>query len=146
MTRRTGRSASLLLGGLAALAVGACRSEGPPPGDPSVVTEVRVSPTPARVGAGRVLVTVSDTAGRPAPGATVEVTGVMSHAGMVPVVDTAAEEAPGRYAVPDFGFTMAGDWVLEVRVRLPDGRRGARDHPIRVVGPMGSAAPGSDIR
>jgi hypothetical protein len=94
---------------------------------------VRVSPTPATLSGGRILVALDDTAGRPVPDAVVQVTGQMTHAGMVPVVDTASQEAPGRYAVPAFGFTMAGDWVLEVRARLPDGREAAADQPIRVA-------------
>lgn len=97
--------------------------------------DVAVSPTPATVGGGRVRVQIHDTAGRPVDEARVRVTGLMTHAGMVPVTDTAAFRSGGLWTVDAFDFTMAGDWVLEVRAELPDGRQGAVDHPIRVVSP-----------
>lgn len=55
-------------------------------------------------------------------GATVEVTGDMTHAGMMPVQATAAEAGEGMYRADDFAFTMAGDWVLTADVTTPDGR------------------------
>mgnify|MGYP001821836650 FL=1 len=65
------------------------------------------------------------------------VEGNMSHAGMVPVLDTAVAEDPGRYGISDFGFTMAGDWILTVQAVLPDGRAARIDRPTSVVGQMG---------
>jgi hypothetical protein len=61
----------------------------------------------------------------------------MSHAGMVPVVDTAVAEDPGRYGISGFEFTMAGDWILTVEATLPDGRRAQIDRPTSVVGQIG---------
>jgi hypothetical protein len=99
----------------------ACRGA-PDTGDPSLVLEVAISPTPPAVGPARLIINLRDTAGAPLEGAEVRVEGNMSHAGMVPVLATAQEEAPGIYAVSDFRFTMAGDWILTTRATLPDGR------------------------
>jgi len=56
-------------------------------------------------------------------GAEVEVTGDMTHAGMVPVVARAEERADGSYRADDFVFDMAGDWIVTVEARLEDGGR-----------------------
>jgi hypothetical protein len=50
----------------------------------------------------------------------------MSHAGMAPVRRDAPEIAPGQYLGP-LEFSMAGDWVILIHVRLPDGRTLQRD-------------------
>lgn len=44
----------------------------------------------------------------------------MSHPGMSPVFSEATETAPGRYQAP-INFTMGGDWVVLLHIRLPDG-------------------------
>lgn len=69
-------------------------------------------------------------------GATVEVTGDMTHAGMVPVVRRAVpqEHEDGLYRADDFEFTMAGDWVLTADVTLPDGRRASNAASLSVPG------------
>jgi hypothetical protein len=56
-------------------------------------------------------------------GAEVEVTGDMTHAGMVPVVVQAEERADGSYRAEAFAFDMAGDWIVTVEARLEDGSR-----------------------
>ena len=98
-----------------------CRGEGPE-GDPSLVLEVGISPTPPAVGTARLIITLQDTAGVAISGAEILVEGNMSHAGMVPVLDTAQMEGPGLYIVPGFNFTMAGDWILTLDATLADGR------------------------
>jgi hypothetical protein len=112
---------ALAVAALVSLAYLGCRGE-PPPGDPSLRLELAISPTPPAVGPARLILTLSDTAGAPVPGASIRVEGNMSHAGMVPVVDTAEAVSPGRYVIPAFTFSMAGDWVLTARAVLPDGR------------------------
>jgi len=82
--------------------------------------EVQVSPSPPRMGPAEVTVTLKDPSGRPVEGARVEVEGNMSHPGMVPVLGTGEEVAPGVYRV-GLRFTMAGDWFLVVRADLPNG-------------------------
>jgi hypothetical protein len=71
-------------------------------------------------------------------GATVEVEGNMRHAGMVPVFGSALEGEAGTYVVPDFTFTMAGDWVLSLQAALPDGRQAHLQRGTKVY----SAPPG----
>lgn len=70
-------------------------------------------------------------------GATVVVSGHTPSEGGSILPDTAREEAPGRYVAPAFPFGTAGEWSLEVRAHLPDGRVAAAKHPIRVIGPPG---------
>ncbi len=67
-------------------------------------------------------------------GATVRVTGDMTHAGMVPVVAEATESAPGLYRADDFEFTMAGDWILTAEVTLPDGSEETAETAVTVPG------------
>ena len=103
-------------------------------GEPEHVLEIAVSPTPATVGSARILLTLSDTAGVPLSGATVVVNG-RSPTGLPQAVDTAHEDGPGRYVVDAFPFDTTGEWSLEGRARLLDGRVAVAEHPIRVVGP-----------
>jgi hypothetical protein len=118
---RAALTKAVVIGLVLPLLLTACRGA-PDTGDPSLVLEVAISPTPPAVGSARLIINLRDTAGVPLEGAEVRVEGNMSHAGMVPVLATAQEEAPGIYAVSDFRFTMAGDWILTTRATLPDGR------------------------
>lgn len=77
-----------------------------------------------RVGETEMLVRLTDSNGRPAANAAIEVRGDMSHAGMVPVVRTGQTDAAGLFATP-FEWTMSGDWFVTVTFTLPDGRSGA---------------------
>jgi hypothetical protein len=116
-----------------------CRGA-PDEGDPALALELGISPTPPVVGPARLILTLTDPAGAPVDGARIAVEGTMSHAGMAPVLDSAQVEGPGRYAVPAFRFTMAGDWVLIVRATLPDGRWRELRRSTRVAsGPPGEA-------
>lgn len=71
--------------------------------------------------------------GEPLSGATVTVTGDMTHAGMVPVVAAARELAPGLYRADTFAFTMAGDWFITADATLPDGSRATLVKTVRVA-------------
>ena len=144
------------------LVLPACRGDSTAQ-DPGILLEVAISPTPPGVGPARLIITVRDTLGGPLVGAEIHVEGNMSHAGMAPVTATAVEQGEGLYAVPDFTFTMAGDWTLTVSATLPDGRRtlvrkdtnvvnappglgdggGRRDAPSHDLGGQGSHAPAS---
>jgi len=87
-------------------------------------TEVSVAllTRPARVGPASIEVTLrADDAA--VSGASVRVTGDMTHAGMVPVVADATEVEDGVYRSDGFAFDMAGDWVITVDVTLPGGGR-----------------------
>ena len=90
-------------------------------GDPHVTISATASEHPA-VGPLTVVVTVTKD-GAPLEGAKVTVTGDMTHAGMVPVVDDATADGAGAYRTNDFTFTMAVEWVLTVDVTEPDGAK-----------------------
>ncbi|MGD2205169.1 MAG: FixH family protein [Anaerolineae bacterium] len=88
---------------------------------PDVGVDLAVEPQPLQLGPATLTVALTDAGGQPLAGATVELEGNMSHAGMVPVLATAIEVAPGQYRA-DLEFTMGGDWFILVRADLPDGR------------------------
>ncbi|HMM41228.1 MAG TPA: FixH family protein [Thermomicrobiales bacterium] len=83
-------------------------------GSGNVTARIMLHPAPAVVGPARVEMRLTDRSNAPVTGATVQVEGTMSHAGMAPVIRDAVETADGQYTVDDFAFTMAGDWVLIV--------------------------------
>lgn len=99
-----------------------------------VSVEHEITPQPPRVGTARIALRVSDAAGRPLSGARVELEGNMAHAGMRPVFGEARESGPGRYESA-LEFTMGGDWVILVRLTLPDGREIERQFDVKGVQP-----------
>jgi hypothetical protein len=109
-------------------------------GDPSVAVDLAISPTPPAVGSARLLISLRDSLDAPLAGAIIAVEGNMSHAGMTPVQDTALAGNPGSYTVPEFHFSMAGEWFLDVEAVLPDGRQVRRRFPVHVVGNMGGGS------
>lgn len=107
---------------------GACRPAAPPEAEVEVAWEV--TPQPPRMGPSELRLALTDrTTGRPAAGAVVRVEGNMSHPGMQPVFSTARELAPGSYLAA-LEFTMGGDWILIVDVKLPDGRSVEKQIPV----------------
>jgi hypothetical protein len=91
-----------------------------------------VTPDPPRTGDAMLSFTLVDsTAGMPVTRAKVRLEGNMSHPGMMPILSTARETAPGRYEAP-LDFTMAGDWIVLVDAELPDGR--ALHRQIEILG------------
>lgn len=66
--------------------------------------------------------------------ATVTVTGTMTHAGMEPVITQAVPAEGGLYRTEDFAFNMAGDWLLEADVTLPDGGEVTDEQAVTVPG------------
>jgi len=88
---------------------------------PDIVVELAIEPDPPRLGLATVTIELRNAEAQPISGATVEIEGNMSHAGMVPVFASASEVAPGRYEA-GLDFTMGGDWFILVRADLPDGR------------------------
>ncbi len=63
--------------------------------------------------------------GKPVEGATVQVEGNMTHAGMEPLQVEAQPRGAGEYVAP-LAWTMSGGWVLTVRATLPDGQSAER--------------------
>jgi hypothetical protein len=92
-------------------------------GQPEAGLDIRLdaAPDPAEVGEATLLIAISDGSGNPVTGATVDVRGDMTHAGMVPVIrEDISSDENGLYDVP-FEWTMGGDWLIEVTATLPDG-------------------------
>jgi hypothetical protein len=123
--------AVLLLG----LAITACRppQETARDGNVPIMVLVAIPDAPA-VGPAEIEVVVQ-LEGEPVANASVEVTGDMTHAGMVPVVASAPETVAGTYRTNAFEFTMAGDWILTVDVELEDGRTASAEVPTTVARP-----------
>lgn len=90
-------------------------------------------PAPPVVGDGQLIVTLADPTGKPVTDARLEVEGNMSHAGMKPSFGTVTAAADGQYTVA-IRWTMAGDWYVDIKARLADGRVIARRFPITVHG------------
>lgn len=67
-------------------------------------------------------------------GATVSVTGIMTHAGMEPVITEATPTENGLYQTKNFTFNMAGDWIVQADVTLPDGSEAQDELSVTVPG------------
>ena len=91
------------------------------PDEANVGVDLRVEPSPPKVGKAQLTLDVSDADGKPVEGATLRLEGNMAHAGMKPVFADAKEEKAGRYRA-ETEFTMAGDWFVLVTGKLADGR------------------------
>jgi hypothetical protein len=101
----------------------------------TIAMDWAVTPQPPTTGPVLLALTLTNrSSGQPLPGATVEITGDMTHPGMKPVFSTAREVAPGRYEAP-VELTMAGDWVISIDARLRDGRSFERQLELRGVRP-----------
>jgi hypothetical protein len=100
----------------------------------NVRVEQELTPRPPRVGPSKITLRVADASGRPLSGARVSLEANMSHAGMRPVLGEAVESEPGRYETA-IEFTMGGDWVVLVRLTLPDGRKLERQFDVKGVQP-----------
>ena len=108
------------------LALTACRTPAA-----SYKIDSGIRPSPPHVGPVAVSLRVTDSNSKPVTGARLELEGDMSHAGMAPVFGPAREIEPGRYQ-GSLTLTMAGDWVILVHGRLPDGE--LLEHQIPLTG------------
>lgn len=133
--------ARLILACLLAVVVVGCRGDDPAD-DLPVQVRLSVAPTPPIVGPNRLVLDITDVDGSPLDVAGVRIEGTMTHAGMVPVFDTATPQGDGRWVVPEFDFTMGGEWILFVRVKLPDGREATRRHDLNVLSRPGAGGEG----
>lgn len=106
----------------------------------SLDVELRLSPQPPVVGPSEVTVELRDAAGNAVEGASVDVEGNMTHAGMKPVLTRARATGGGRYVASGFEFTMAGDWVLTVQAILPGGGQARREFAVPSVATSPMAA------
>lgn len=128
--RRVGLIGALLA--LTLLILSACGGRATPVSDLRI--ELRTGAGSVQTGAATLTVQVTDAAGRPVEDAAVSVEGNMIHAGMVPVFTAATGGQDGLYTAP-FNWTMGGDWVVTVKVTLPDGRQAQADFPVGVTEP-----------
>ena len=111
---------TILLALLAAAVLSGCNPRGEATGGLDV-TILSVTPAPATVGDAEITLRIRDADGNPVEGATVEVEGAMTHAGMQPVIVMTKSLGAGEYVTKGFKFTMGGDWVIIVRATLADG-------------------------
>jgi hypothetical protein len=105
---------------LGALAGAACARPVAPADD--VAVEWRATPsTPLVDGETEVEVTLLDRARQPLNGARLRVEAHMTHPGMAPIIEVAAERGNGAY-VARLRLPMAGGWILFVKGELADHR------------------------
>lgn len=127
------KGSRLLILLLILVALVACRQSGTPAIDsPTLVLSWLGDHQALAAGPATLEITVLDLAGRPVNDATVTVRGDMTHAGMQPVMATAAPMGNGVYEAA-FDWTMAGDWIVTVTATVPDGRSGTQEFPATVV-------------
>ena len=88
-------------------------------------------PSEPGVGDGTLVVTLHDPTGNPVTGAELQVEGNMSHAGMKPSFGKVTGEDAGQYTVA-IQWTMGGDWYVDMKATLADGRVIARRFPITI--------------
>jgi len=101
------------------------------PAQDGFVMTLAAQPSPPVVGDGQLIVTLADPAGKPVADARLAVEGNMSHAGMKPSFGAVTAAADGRYTVA-IQWTMAGDWYVDIKATLSDGRVIGRRFPITV--------------
>ncbi len=88
-------------------------------------------PAPPVVGEGTLIVSLLDPDGRPVTDARLQVEGNMSHAGMQPSYGKVTGGEAGQYTVT-IQWTMGGDWHVDLKATLADGRVIVRPFPIAV--------------
>lgn len=90
-------------------------------------------PMPPIIGDGILVMTIQDPTGQAVEHARLEIEGNMNHAGMKPSFGKVTSEGAGRYTAA-LTWTMAGDWYVDVKATLADGRVLSRRFPMTVNG------------
>jgi hypothetical protein len=117
-----------------ALVLGACgRANASDYGSELATIELQLAPNPTTARPAALDLRLTPPTGAPIGGASLEVEGTMTHAGMTPVFATPTDQGAGNYRVDQFRFTMAGDWLIIVRATLPDGGKIQRTFPANGV-------------
>ena len=109
----------LMLAAAASTSIVACHRHA---AEPKISIQEQITPQPVKAGPANLSITLDNEAAQPISHATIQVEGDMSHPGMSPVFSQATEIAPGKYQA-QINFTMGGDWVVLLHIRLPDGRK-----------------------
>jgi YtkA-like len=91
-----------------------------------------ITPQPVRVGEATVAIQLADATANPVTHAAIMVEADMAHPGMAPVFKEANEIAPGSYQTKII-FTMGGDWVLLLHIKLANGSKIERQMDVRGV-------------
>ena len=99
---------------------------------PKIAVKAQITPQPARVGPTTVSIELADPSQKPVSRAAIMVEADMSHPGMSPVFAEAQETAPGSYQAP-VDFSMGGDWVVLLHIKLADGRKIERQMDVKGV-------------
>lgn len=127
---RVGVALVVVVVGLIGAGCGRMQAVATPVQDGFVMT-LDAQPSPPVVGDGQLVVTLTDPVGRPVADARLTVEGNMSHAGMKPSFGTVTAAADGRYTIA-IQWTMAGDWYVDIKATLADGRVIGRRFPMTV--------------
>ena len=85
------------------------------------------------VGETRLQITLTDANGSRSLRKKIDVRGDMNHAGMQPVLAEITTGENGVYDVP-FEWTMGGDWIVTVKVTMPDGTTAEQRFDLSVTG------------
>lgn len=102
------------------LIMASCRRSNDASENQNIEMTLTVEPESPNVGNSELVITLLDQEGAPISGASLDVRGDMSHAGMAPVLAELFTAEAGVYRVP-FAWTMGGDWIVTVTATLPDG-------------------------
>jgi hypothetical protein len=84
--------------------------------DKPVNIKVETDPNPAAMGDIELVLNVTDSAGQPIEGATVDVTATHLDMSGMDMSGAATEQGAGKYAI-NANFSMSGNWKLKVYVR-----------------------------
>jgi hypothetical protein len=106
----------------------------PPEPAAAVRIEHEVMPRPFQVGVSTITLRLMDASGRPIDGARIHLEGMMTHPGMRSSFSEAREAGSGRYE-SSLEFGMAGDWIVLLRITLPNGQKLDRQIDVKGVLP-----------
>ena len=106
----------------------------PPEPATAVRIEHEVTPKPFHVGVSTIALKLTDAGGQPIDGARIHLEGTMTHPGMRTSFGEAREAGSGRYQ-SSLEFGMAGDWVVLLRITLPNGQKLERQIDVKGVLP-----------
>ena len=122
---------------LVLLLTAACRQQQVSPAD----LQLRLTASEALVGETTLQVKVQDQDGKTiAEPGSLKIRGDMNHAGMVPVFAESDEAVDGVFSLP-FQWTMAGSWIVEARLTLPNGDTASQTFEFEIF----PAASGDDM-